>query len=52
MVREFMDVFSDDLPRIPPERDIEFKIELQHGTAPITKSPYKMTRDELAELKI
>jgi hypothetical protein len=37
---------------MPPERDIEFKIELQPGTAPITKSPYKMTRDELTELKI
>jgi hypothetical protein len=37
---------------MPPKRDIEFKIELQPGTAPITKSPYKMTRDELVELKI
>jgi hypothetical protein len=35
-----------------PERDIEFKIELQPGTAPIAKSPYKMIREELAELKI
>jgi hypothetical protein len=37
---------------MPPERDIEFKIELQPGAAPITKSPYKMTQEELAELKI
>jgi hypothetical protein len=37
---------------MPPKRDIEFKIELQPGTAPIAKSPYKMTRDELVELKI
>jgi hypothetical protein len=37
---------------MPLERDIEFKIELQPGTAPITKSPYKMTWDELAKLKI
>jgi hypothetical protein len=37
---------------MPPKRDIEFKIELQLGTAPIAKSPYKMTRDELVELKI
>jgi hypothetical protein len=37
---------------MPPERDIEFKIELQPGTAPIAKSQYKMTREELVELKI
>jgi hypothetical protein len=43
MVREFLDVFSDDLSGIPPKRDIEFKIELHPGTAPVTKSLYKMT---------
>jgi hypothetical protein len=52
VVREFLDVFPDDLPGMPSERDIEFKIELQPGTAPVAKSPYKMTREELAELKI
>jgi hypothetical protein len=52
VVREFPDVFPDELPGIPPERDIEFKIELQLGTTPVTKSPYKMTQDELVELKI
>jgi hypothetical protein len=52
VVREFPDVFLDDLPGMPPERDIEFKIELQPGTAPVSKSLYRMTRDELAELKI
>jgi hypothetical protein len=52
MVREFSNVFPDDLPGMPPERDIEFKIELQPGTAPVAKSPYKMTQEELAELKI
>jgi hypothetical protein len=43
MVREFLVVFPDDLPGLPPQRDIEFKIELQPITAPIAKSPYKMT---------
>jgi hypothetical protein len=43
VVREFPDVFPDDLPGMPPERDIEFKIVLQPGTTPIAKSPYKMT---------
>jgi hypothetical protein len=52
MVREFPDMFPDDLLGMPPERAIEFKIELQPGTAPISKAPYKMSREELTELKI
>jgi hypothetical protein len=52
VVCEFSDVFLDDLPGMPPKRAIEFKIELQPGTAPISKAPYKMPREELAELKI
>jgi hypothetical protein len=43
MVQEFLDVFPDDLPGMPPKRDIEFKIELQPGTASIARSPYKMS---------
>jgi hypothetical protein len=45
-------VFPDDPPRMPPERAIEFKIELQSGTTPIAKAPYKMSHVELKELKI
>jgi hypothetical protein len=45
-------VFPDNLPGMPPERAIEFKIELQPGTTPIAKAPYKMSPVELAELKI
>jgi hypothetical protein len=52
VVREFSDVFPDDLSGMPPERAIEFKIELQSGTTPISKAPYKMSREELEELKI
>jgi hypothetical protein len=52
VVREFLDVFSDDLPGMPPERAIEFKIELQPGTTPIAKSLYRMTPVKLAELKL
>jgi hypothetical protein len=52
MVWEFLDAFLDNLPGIPPERDIEFKIELQPDTAPIAKALYKMSPIELAELKI
>jgi hypothetical protein len=40
-------VFLDDLRRMPPERAIEYKIELQPGTTPIAKSPYQMTPVEL-----
>jgi hypothetical protein len=52
VVREFLDVFLDDLPGMPPERAIEFKIELHPGTAPIAKASYKMSPVELKELKI
>jgi hypothetical protein len=52
VVRVFPDVFPDDLPGMPPERAIEFKIELQPGTAPIAKAPYKMSPVEMKELKI
>jgi hypothetical protein len=52
VIHEFLDVFPDDLPRMPAERVIEFKIELQPSTAPITKSPYKMPPVKLKELKI
>jgi hypothetical protein len=52
VIREFPDVFPDDLPGMPPERVIKFKIELQPGTAPIAKAPYKMSLVKLKELKI
>jgi hypothetical protein len=52
VVQEFPDVFPDDLSGMPPERAIEFNIELQPGTALIAKAPHKMMPIELAELKI
>jgi hypothetical protein len=52
VVCEYPDVFPDDLPGMPPDREIEFIIELQPGTAPISKRPYRMPPNELAELKI
>jgi hypothetical protein len=51
VVREFPDVFPADLLGMPPERAIEFKIELQPGTAPIAKAPYMMSPVEMKELK-
>jgi hypothetical protein len=51
VVCEYADVFPDELPRMPPDRDIEFAIELQLGTTPISKRPCRMPPTELAELK-
>jgi hypothetical protein len=50
-VCEFRDVFPEDLPRLPPERDVEFVIELKPSTAPISRRSYQMPPNELAELK-
>jgi hypothetical protein len=51
VVCEYPNVFPDELPGMPPDRDVEFVIELQPGTAPISKRPYHMPPNELAELK-
>jgi len=51
VVCEFLNVFPDDLPGLPPDRDVEFKIELLPGTTPIYRRPYRMPPNELAELK-
>jgi hypothetical protein len=44
--------FLDDLSGMPSDRDVQFTIELQPGTTPISRRPYKMTPMELAELKM
>jgi hypothetical protein len=49
---EFPDVFLEDLSGIPLDQDVEFVIELQPSTTPISRRPYKMTPKELAELKV
>jgi hypothetical protein len=51
VVNEFPDVFPEELPGMPPDRDIEFVIELKPSTAPIYKTPFRMTTPELVELK-
>ena len=51
VVRDFSDVFPDELPGIPPERDVEFTIELVPGTGPIAKAPYRMAPTEMQELR-
>jgi hypothetical protein len=51
VICEFSDVFSDELPGLPPDRDVEFAIELIPGITPISRRPYQMSPNELAELK-
>ena len=51
VVNEYPDVFPEKLPGMPPDRDVEFVIDLVPGTAPIAKRPYRMAASELAELK-
>jgi hypothetical protein len=51
IAQEYPDVFLEDLPGMPSDRDIEFIIELLPGTPPISKRPYRMPVNELVELK-
>jgi hypothetical protein len=51
IVCEYPDVFPEELPGMPPDRDIEFIVELIPGTAPIAQRPYRMNPQELIELK-
>jgi hypothetical protein len=51
VVCDYPDVFPEELLGMPPDRDIEFAIELQPRTVPISKRPYRMPPAELAELK-
>ncbi|CAA0825701.1 Uncharacterized mitochondrial protein AtMg00860, partial [Striga hermonthica] len=51
IVCEFLDVFPDELPGGPPDRQVEFTIDLVPGAGPVSKAPYRMTPKELQELK-
>jgi hypothetical protein len=51
VVCDYPHVFPDELPGMPPDRDVEFVIDLLPGTAPISKRPYGMSSDQLQELK-
>ena len=51
VVRDFPEVFAEVLPGMPPDRDIEFLIELFPGTGPISKRPYRMPAKDLVEIK-
>ncbi|KAI3808912.1 hypothetical protein L1987_24875 [Smallanthus sonchifolius] len=51
IVSKYPDIFPEELPRTPPDREVEFCINLVPGTAPIAKSPYRLAPTEMAELK-
>jgi hypothetical protein len=51
IVSKFPEVFPEDLPGLPPDREIEFSIDLLPGSGPISKAPYRMASAELKELK-
>ena len=51
IVCEFPDVFPEEIPGLPPVREVEFTIELMPGTTPISIAPYRMAPRELGELK-
>ncbi|XP_057528592.1 uncharacterized protein LOC130807408 [Amaranthus tricolor] len=52
VVCDFKDVFPDELPGMPPKRDVDFSIDLVPGTGPISKVPYRMAPKEMEELKV
>ncbi|XP_058786668.1 uncharacterized protein LOC131661225 [Vicia villosa] len=51
VVQEFAKVFPDDIPDVPPEREVEFATDLVPGTRTVSKAPYRMSTSELTELK-
>ena len=51
VVRSFPDVFPEELPGLPPDRDLEFSIDLIPGTGRIAMAPYRMAPAELRELQ-
>ncbi|KAJ0588019.1 putative nucleotidyltransferase, Ribonuclease H [Helianthus annuus] len=50
VVRKFLNVFPDDLPGLPPSRDIDFRIDLIPGANPIARAPYRLAPSEMREL--
>ena len=51
MVYEYLDVFPEEFPGLPPIRDVEFGIKVVPGTAPILKQAYRMAPVEMGKLK-
>ena len=52
VVKEYPDIFPEEIPGLPPKRKIDYEIELEPCARPISKPPYRMAPAELRELKI
>ena len=52
ILREYRDVFSEEVSGLPPRRDIDFSIELAPGAMPMSRTPYRMSTPELVEIKL
>ncbi|GKC54130.1 hypothetical protein Tco_1076875, partial [Tanacetum coccineum] len=50
VIHDFLDVFLDDLPGLPPHRQVEFKIYLVPGATPVARAPYRLAPSEIKEL--
>ena len=50
IVCEFPDVFPEEFPGVPPERQVKFRMDLVPGAAPIAKAPYRLAPSEMQEL--
>nr|GFC56995.1 uncharacterized protein [Tanacetum cinerariifolium] len=50
IVRDFPEVFPEDLPGLPSIRPVEFQIDLVHGAAPVARAPYRLVPSEMKEL--
>ena len=51
VIKEFLDVFPEELPGLPPKREVDLSIEVVQGTNPISRAPYRMAPTELKDLK-
>jgi hypothetical protein len=51
-LRDYKDVFLEEVPGLPPRRDIEFSIELVPGAMPMSRTPYRISTPELVEFKL
>lgn len=52
LLREYENLFNDEIPGMPPKCDIDFHIDLIVGVEPISQAPYHMTTQELSELRL
>ncbi|GJW03850.1 putative reverse transcriptase domain-containing protein [Tanacetum coccineum] len=52
IIRDFLEMFPDDLPGLPPPRQVEFRIDLVPGATPIARAPYRLTPSKMRELSV